>query len=1815
MSLFILFFVPKSVCAECEVTQANSEAEASSIVEGVNVITGSYSFTVPVHHVPGAQPLTFYKSFNSHDYRVAKRPFWSESFFGSLSVGRADVHGKKHTVALYVEDGGASIFLIEPSKKKDLCLKLSHEYSPTRGVTNTSRGVIGASTNLSNLTLEMRGRKSSDALLTKPDGTQQNFKHAATFYGEYHYRLEDQIFPSGNRSQCHYGDKGHRVATTFTNADQSTLFLKEHYAFISHDKKKHTRYLSHVFSDGSKSAESVKKYIKRNGNIEEFYYCLKSIQPIGAPEEFYYYDYESSPNWTKLMSRDRPDERYISLDYYEIGAPYLSGKKWKYMDETNPQVGRIRYIFAPAGHNKNPIAIYSFKYHIERKSKKSHTLLNGHTFVTDGNKNVKKYVYDKNHRLTSIDQLGKNSEGIAYRQNIFSWSEDGKLVYTTLNDQKGRSIHYKHFDYDLKGNPIKEECFGYYSKEQKSFSLENGIPSDTDLECHTTVRTYADNRFNHLLTSDNGELLTQYTYLEGTDLLSSKRVTDQNNISIRTFCTYDHNKALIEEICDNGMGSDKEDLSGVTQRTIRRITPKTEGSGIGLPLIEELYGYEIQTGREKLIGKTVNTYNSQYKLIKQDIYDANSEWVYCKQWVYNKEGNLIEEIDALGNVSLYDYDANYNRIYYLSPSGQKEFFYTYDFMNRLIKKELKDPQGNSYTTSFRYDVMGNLVAEIDHYGNETEFVFDAYNRCVQIKRPPVAILDGSIQKPVLYKEYDESDNITCEIDAQGASVSSKYNSFNQPVCITYADGSQECMRYDIFNRVVEKTERNGTKKIYQYDALGRTLQESILDIDGSLLSTQTNHYNAFHLLSSTDAMGLTTTYSYDYAGRLVCERTEEKCLTKTYDALGRLETETLHNGEQTRVTRFSYDFNGQLIDTIIEDVEGNLLSKASIGYDQEGRKNLVQNYDAQGSHSTYIEYDALDRTVNVILPDGNHFYAFYDDRTVNEQGQTVASKYFFTPDGHQTHTFFDTWGRVVRLEKYNLRNALIHKKEHFYDLNNNLIKECYTVHTPNQSTRTVINTFSYDSLGHLMEQIEGLGDVKQRITSYTYHSTGEKASCTKADGITLYYNYDALGRLSHEFSSDKSIDTYWEYNLKNQPTRVTDIQSTTLRSYDLYGRLVQEKLGNRLTLKYSYDLDDRLLSLEYPDGTTAYYTHDPLHLTQISYKDQTTYYHYNAFGQLQSQTLANGDTIDYSYDVLQRLQSAIAKLFSQNDLTYDLIGNLTGYTLNGKRCSFDYDDYNQISKEEGIFSHRYAHDSLHNRIQKDDENFIYNALNQILSKECSYDANGNLTRYKETFYTYDAHDRLLKVESPDFTENYTYDPFHRRLTNGSICYAYQDTNEIAAFKYLECVEKRILGLGKGGEVGSAVLIELDGNLYTPYHDHRGNVCAIAQEAIVESYDYHAFGEEGSKEARNPWRFSSKRQDATGLIYFGYRYYIPELGRWLTPDPIGLNDGPNRYAYCVNDPIGRMDLYGLNSFKFTWYQRDLNMSSSEWRQDYGAWHQNYNSYRESSGFNNQGLRLWQRPGRMLELAGQHLSPLPQEYKFVARVGRWAQGKGFSGCDPDYVPSHIIPYGSVEAQDKIENILVNGMMTTFGSGFAKKEMAEGFFGEEMGYMCFVSSHGFCNDGLSAGADLCRINTMSSELLRFQIINLFINHDVKEIYLYGESRGGAVVMSVVGKLPKWMKQRINVRTLGSASLAIDDDLKSLEHHIDTSDIIPFLANPLRYIWARIFGHKNIFFHKNDKKNVLNAHDYFGEDSTYVGLYRKWGDEYRTRPTRNQK
>jgi RHS repeat-associated protein len=114
---------------------------------------------------------------------------------------------------------------------------------------------------------------------------------------------------------------------------------------------------------------------------------------------------------------------------------------------------------------------------------------------------------------------------------------------------------------------------------------------------------------------------------------------------------------------------------------------------------------------------------------------------------------------------------------------------------------------------------------------------------------------------------------------------------------------------------------------------------------------------------------------------------------------------------------------------------------------------------------------------------------------------------------------------------------------------------------------------------------------------------------------------------------------------------------------------------------------------------------------------------------------------------------------------------------------------------------------------------------------------------------------------------------------------------------------------------------------------------------------------------NPFRFSTKYQDdETDLLYYGYRYYNPSTGRWVSRDPIGEKGGPNLYGFVSADSLDKVDAFGLLETRFrrnsrTWWSSIGSIVSGPWSQPdgfgEGAWTETY------SGLGSY-IHLWSGP---------------------------------------------------------------------------------------------------------------------------------------------------------------------------------------------------------------------------------------------------------------
>ncbi len=245
----------------------------------------------------------------------------------------------------------------------------------------------------------------------------------------------------------------------------------------------------------------------------------------------------------------------------------------------------------------------------------------------------------------------------------------------------------------------------------------------------------------------------------------------------------------------------------------------------------------------------------------------------------------------------------------------------------------------------------------------------------------------------------------------------------------------------------------------------------------------------------------------------------------------------------------------------------------------------------------------------------------------------------------------------------------------------------------------------------------------------------------------------------------------------------------------------------------------------------------------------------------------------------------------------------------------------------------------------------------------AYDADGNLLTDGRWTYAWDGENRLLSMTSltgapagSQLQLNFAYDYQGRRIqksvwtwngtswiiSGSATNYAYDGWNCIAALNSTPSLLESFLwgsdlsgSLQGAGGVGGLLEVSYYGtpamNCFVAF-DGNGNVSALvnaANRATVANYDYGPFGEviraTGPMAKVNPFRFSTKYQDdETDFLYYGYRYYNPSTGRWLSRDPIGelgfgralrmphvsRSAGPNLYSFTKNDAVDGYDIYGL-----------------------------------------------------------------------------------------------------------------------------------------------------------------------------------------------------------------------------------------------------------------------------------------------------------------
>jgi RHS repeat-associated protein len=371
----------------------------------------------------------------------------------------------------------------------------------------------------------------------------------------------------------------------------------------------------------------------------------------------------------------------------------------------------------------------------------------------------------------------------------------------------------------------------------------------------------------------------------------------------------------------------------------------------------------------------------------------------------------------------------------------------------------------------------------------------------------------------------------------------------------------------------------------------------------------------------------------------------------------------------------------------------------------------------------------------------------------------------------------------------------------------------------------------------------------------------------------------------------------YTWDAGNRQTQVVDTQDGTItRAYDALDRLTAET-SPRGSVSYGYDANGRRTRLSIPGQVDVTYTYDDAdRLTGITKGTDQVSFTYDDTGRRSTLTLPGGIVASYTYDDAGQLTGVV---YTRAGIT---VGDL----------AYQYDAAGRRTQESGSLVRRAMPGAV--------SSATYNAANQLTAwggTALAYDANGNLTSDGSRTYTWDSRNRL-KTIAGTATASFAYDAFGRRggatVSGATTSFLYDGAN-ISQELTGASVKATILG-GLGID---EIFRRTDAaGPRTFLTDPLGSALALADDAGVArtQYTYTPYGATtaAGDASSNPFQYTGRENDGTGLYYYRARYYNPSLGRFISQDPLGLGGGINRYAYALSDPINFIDPLGLVSLR-------------------------------------------------------------------------------------------------------------------------------------------------------------------------------------------------------------------------------------------------------------------------------------------------------------
>ncbi len=677
---------------------------------------------------------------------------------------------------------------------------------------------------------------------------------------------------------------------------------------------------------------------------------------------------------------------------------------------------------------------------------------------------------------------------------------------------------------------------------------------------------------------------------------------------------------------------------------------------------------------------------------------------------YDDRGSLQSETTPEQLKTWYEQDAN-GRVEWVHEPGDTNatpirWHYEHDGDGNITR--ITDPAGNS--TRFTFDVLNRERSRIDERtGFETDTAYDAAGNVASVT---TIDKDSAIEQPTQTTSYayDAAGDLLTTTDYLGHQTVNTYDAVGHLTSTTTPMGETTRFGWDPDGRqtvlIDPRSTGTGDAATYQtvttYDAAGNissvTNSEGhrmafTYDPAGDLVDTEDqrhNHtsirYDNLHRQTSLVRPGdVTTITDYDDESSLVTTSGDNRPTVKEWrDHDGRLATRSVEAGGETHTWQYEYDLKGNLHRTISPEVDDNGMPvpeaqrTTTVDHDKLHHVSKITDPASRVTESTYDHRGLL---AHRVAPDGGETTLTYSP------GGRLTST--LDPRGYTTYVTYDhdTYSDDTEVTRVNVSvpdpadhpSLTVHTDGLARTISD---PDGRTWKTTSHERRPII--YGYDAAGNKTSITDGEGgqtrttwtaenrlqsvtDPTDGKTTYGYDAAGHLTSVEDPNGGVTGYHYDERGNRVDRVADDGSVQA-WVWDDNDRLIEATDqLNQTTTFHYDAFGRNDRIVDPSGRQIDNGFDSHDRVVTTDFTHGT------DAIHNA----------YRYNPDDELLAAS-SGDDRITYSRDAMGHPATVAtysgAELRNSVSAHWDLAGNRDrlDYPGDSTALNYAYDGNNQL---------------------------------------------------------------------------------------------------------------------------------------------------------------------------------------------------------------------------------------------------------------------------------------------------------------------------------------------------------------------------------------------------------------------------------------------------------------------------------------------------------------------------------------------------------